>query len=150
MTDAFSHQVLKRISREVAAQEYVQPGATPAPLAASTGPVSRDESVAYGAEPPFSFAQAAATAMARTPMLDPSVLPHMYEGAATAPDYSSFVNTLVSEDWTAGTFTSPGGDEASLLDQLAATWWGSRSLQFDFCEEIVLAQPWLNPVCCPR
>ncbi|GAA5864390.1 hypothetical protein JCM3774_002775 [Rhodotorula dairenensis] len=115
-------QVLKRISREVAAQEYLPQGSTPGPVPASTGPISRAESVAYGAEPPFSFAQAAATAMARTPMLDPSAMPHIYEGAATAPDYSSFVNTLVSEDWTAGTFTSPGGDEASLLDQLAATW----------------------------
>lgn len=115
-------QVLKRISREVAAQEYVPQGATPAPMKTSAGPVPPPESVAYGAEAPFSFAQAATAAMARTPMLDCSTMPHMYEGAATVPDYSSFVNTLVSEDWTAGTFTSPGGDEASLLDQLAATW----------------------------
>lgn len=42
---------------------------------------------------------------------------------AGAGDFSSFFNTLASEDWTAATsFTSPGGDEASLLDQLAATW----------------------------
>ncbi|GAA5988863.1 hypothetical protein JCM10908_006203 [Rhodotorula pacifica] len=116
-------QVLKRISREVAAQDFVQAGLTPAPSAQTTQPVSQAESVAYdGGEPPFSFARAAATAMAKTPMVDSSVLPHMYEGPATVPDYSSFVNTLVSEDWTAGTFTSPGGDEASLLDQLAATW----------------------------
>ena len=113
---------MKWLHKRVSGSTWARAGRPPRPLAAPPGPVSRDESVAYGAEPPFSFAQAAATAMARTPMLDPSVLPHMYEGAATAPDYSSFVNTLVSEDWTAGTFTSPGGDEASLLDQLAATW----------------------------
>lgn len=94
-----------------------------AALTSSSGPASRDDSGGYDPAAPFSFARAAATAMAKTPMLDAAMaFPHLYEGAATVPDYSSFVNTLVSEDWTAGTFTSPGGDEASLLDQLAATW----------------------------
>ncbi|BGP57520.1 hypothetical protein JCM8202v2_005164 [Rhodotorula sphaerocarpa] len=113
-------QVLKRISREVAAQDVLQhPGSTSGPPS-STG----DGPVPFAPEPPFSFARAAATAMAKTPMLDASAtpFPHAYEGGAPAPDYSAFVNTLVSEDWTAGTFTSPAGDEASLLDQLAATW----------------------------
>lgn len=113
-------QVLKLISREVAAQDVLQhPGSTSGPPS-STG----DGPVPFAPEPPFSFARAAATAMAKTPMLDASAtpFPHAYEGGAPAPDYSAFVNTLVSEDWTAGTFTSPAGDEASLLDQLAATW----------------------------
>ncbi|GAA5938050.1 hypothetical protein JCM3775_005323 [Rhodotorula graminis] len=134
-------QVLKRISREVALEDAAklsQPTAAPSPFPSSS---ARNAFSAPSPHPPFSFAQAAATAMANTPPVPyghgsgggSSVGAGMFEHAggvgsgagagAGAGDFSSFFNTLASEDWTAATsFTSPGGDEASLLDQLAATW----------------------------
>ncbi|TNY19628.1 hypothetical protein DMC30DRAFT_447750 [Rhodotorula diobovata] len=146
-------QVLKRISREVAASTEDAKPAThlsqptplggsytvaPSPFPSSSARTAFSSS-APSPHPPFSFAQAAATAMANTPMsLDPVAPPgagSVFEpasgaaagggggGGGGAGDFSSFFNTLESEDWTAATsFTSPGGDEASLLDQLAATW----------------------------
>ncbi|GAA5916265.1 hypothetical protein JCM8208_001719 [Rhodotorula glutinis] len=144
-------QVLKRISREVAtaAADDAKPApyfSQPTPLAGNgfTGAPSpfpsssaRNAFSAPSPHAPFSFAQAAATAMANTPPVPygggSSVGAGMFEQAGGlgagagagggAGDFSSFFNTLASEDWTAATsFTSPGGDEASLLDQLAATW----------------------------
>ncbi|GAA5995967.1 uncharacterized protein JCM10292_004861 [Rhodotorula paludigena] len=120
-------QVLKRVSRQVAAEEAkpVLPfnsGLTPANYAVTPSPYPGAHSTAVtpSSAAPVSFAHAAANAMANTPSsLDPSfAAPTSFENG----DFSSFFNTLASEDWTAATFTSPGGDEAGLLDQLAATW----------------------------
>ncbi|PRQ75881.1 hypothetical protein AAT19DRAFT_12903 [Rhodotorula toruloides] len=118
-------QVLKRVSRQVAAEERppTAAAATPFPYAASPAPFSQPTSAPPLGHATLSFAQAAASAMARAPMaFDPVGAASPMEGFETGPDYSSFLNTLASEDWTATAFTSPGGDEAGLLDQLAATW----------------------------
>ncbi|GAA6053624.1 hypothetical protein JCM3770_001564 [Rhodotorula araucariae] len=123
-------QVLKRISRQVAAAtEDAKPApraSQDAPAATSPLPISdaRSHAVPSGPSPnaPFSsFTHAAATAMGNTPVsLDPASAGAMFEPGGG--DFSSFFSTLASEDWTAAGFTSPGNDEAGLLDQLAATW----------------------------
>ncbi|BGO94376.1 hypothetical protein NBRC10512v2_006488 [Rhodotorula toruloides] len=117
-------QVLKRVSRQVAAEERPPIAvATPFHYAASPAPFSQPTSAPPVGHAALSFAQAAASAMARAPMAFDSVdAASPMDGFEAGPDYSSFLNTLASEDWTATTFTSPGGDEAGLLDQLAATW----------------------------
>ncbi|BGP50795.1 hypothetical protein JCM10450v2_006721 [Rhodotorula kratochvilovae] len=125
-------QVLKRISREVAAAtDDTKPPphrAQPAPPAPSPFPSSAARTFAPSPHAPFSFAHAAATAMANTPMSLEAVpssaggVGEMFEPGGASADFSSFFNTLASEDWTATGFTSPGNDEAGLLDQLAATW----------------------------
>ncbi|GEM12376.1 zn(2)-C6 fungal-type transcription factor [Rhodotorula toruloides] len=118
-------QVLKRVSRQVAAEERPPTAvATPFPHAASHAPFSQPASAPPLGHTTLSFAQAAASAMACAPMaFDPvGAEASPMNGFEAGPDFSSFLNTLASEDWTATTFTSPGGDEAGLLDQLAATW----------------------------
>lgn len=117
-------QVLKRVSRQVAAEER-PPSAveTTFPYAPSSASYAQPTTAAPLGHTTLSFAQAAASAMARAPMaFDPVAAPSPMNGFEAGPDYSSFLNTLASEDWTATTFASPGGDEAGLLDQLAATW----------------------------
>ncbi|GAA6016750.1 hypothetical protein JCM10207_003240 [Rhodosporidiobolus poonsookiae] len=116
-------QVLKRVSREVATQTQPNPltlvptaGLARTPLPPPSLPTMY---------PPFSFAQAAATAMANTPTtfhaptptsstpFDPSGT----SGFGAAPDFSSFFSLVDSQDWTAGVSVSPSGGDA-LLDSL--------------------------------
>ncbi|GAA6038341.1 hypothetical protein JCM8097_003955 [Rhodosporidiobolus ruineniae] len=145
-------QVLKRVSRTVAAQDALvplavpQPGATPFPPS-SAAPIPNP--ALAPAIAPFSFAQAAATAMANTPTHFPSPSlpttglhpppPGAFFGSDALPlggvdggvggDWGagSFFNGMAeSSDWLTGGFgESPGAagrDESALMDQLAATW----------------------------
>ncbi|GAA5972560.1 hypothetical protein JCM11641_001900 [Rhodosporidiobolus odoratus] len=116
-------QVLKRVSREIAAREQPNPAAL---IQSATLPRPFSIPSLAPPHPPFSFAQAAASAMANTATtttafdIVPATLPT--GSAPFEPDYSSFFDTIAnSGDWAAGGLGSPG-DEEGLLDQLAATW----------------------------
>ncbi|GAA5837244.1 hypothetical protein JCM11251_004944 [Rhodosporidiobolus azoricus] len=128
-------QVLKRVSREIAAKDQPNTaGLVPSSLSRHVQPSASSLAAPL---PPFSFAQAAATAMANTPTsfdAFTSSQPHSFgtppSAAAALPsafdgqDFSSsfFSGVANSEDWISGFNTSPGGDDSALLDQLAATW----------------------------
>ncbi|GAA5931501.1 hypothetical protein JCM1841_003556 [Sporobolomyces salmonicolor] len=109
-------QLLKRVSREVAAEEQHQIFASNATALASPTPAIPPHPAPL---PCLTFAQAAATALSNTPSAFDYPEPPVTAGQ---PDFSSFFTTLASEDWTATGLTSPTGDDSSLLDQMAATW----------------------------
>ncbi|GAA5947736.1 hypothetical protein JCM10213_002095 [Rhodosporidiobolus nylandii] len=111
-------QVLKRVSREIAAKEQPNPAALiqPSALNRSIPPAPTLTS----ASAPFSFAQAAATAMANTPATfgDPAAAAAVVPSFGSADDFSYFEGVANSLDWTAGGFGSPT-DETGLF---TATW----------------------------
>ncbi|KAK4704674.1 hypothetical protein P7C70_g1528, partial [Phenoliferia sp. Uapishka_3] len=114
--ESFAH-VLQRVSQEVSAEDHgvplhdAPPAAASQHLARPTAPLSET----YGSN-----------LIAAGASQDGSTFGYWSEGGlAAGQDFTSFFDTLASEDWTAafgnGTGSDAGGDLA-LMGQLAATW----------------------------
>jgi len=121
-TKSSPSQVLKRISSELANQDNL-PSATPSSHSYSLPlpPQSLSSRITSPSFASSSFAQSAATALtSNLPLGYPSVSPLPLTQDDYPADFSNFLGTLTSEDWTSTGFGSPAGASDSLLGQL--TW----------------------------